>query len=425
MFWADPIGIVVATVCYLAFAGLIAHALRSIISTYRANRELNQIVDKTRQQLEAQPSDWLQKSWRSHFPIVYELKESLTKQYLQAPASIEIKASQYIWCVRQLSESPHLRSLSKLRFTDPTDLVEKTQLTIKYLPPNHRREIFTQLGKLDHAAKIRATQIGLQNWLADTPSPAALFAVAKTAMLNSKAGQAFEHALANPDAYLPISAILLPALTKKEKLVAPGKSPMISAVAKSIQSGIGQFSQLAIQKMTQIEGGNNRSSKNTASQLANFVERLSTLADSAKKYRTHRTQHSEFGEQLASLGKQLTADQLSQLAMFSEDALVAKQNQLAQLKNEIRNLPGAKLRKLWPSVADVVFADTIKLAKKDIAVDQQLHDYLIQFISEAATLPHWYLGAFWLCSYPPAMPDFAPRIDRVLQSAQKFLGADN
>lgn len=424
MFWADPIGIVVATVCYLAFAGLIAHALRSIISTYRANRELNQLVNKTRPQLEAQPSDWLQKSWRSHFPIVYELKESLTKQYLQAPATIEIKASQYIWCVRQLSESPHLRSLSELRSTDPADLVEKAQLTIKYLPPNHRREIFTQLGKLDHAAKIRATQIGLQNWLADTPSPAALFAVAKTAMLNSEAGQSFEHTLASPDANLPISAILLPALTKKEKLVAPGKSPIINGVAKSIQSGIGQFSQLASQNMAQIEGSN-RSSKNIASQLANFAEKISTLADSAKKYRTYRTQHSEFGEQLASLGRQLTADQLAQLAMFSEDALVAKQNQLAQLKSEIRNLPGAKLRKLWPSVADVVFADTIKLAKQDIAVDQQLHDYLIQFISEAATLPHWYLGAFWLCSYPPAMPDFAPRIDRVLQSAQKFLGADN
>lgn len=424
MFWADPIGIVVATVCYLAFAGLIAHALRSIISTYRANRELNQLVNKTRPQLEAQPSDWLQKSWRSHFPIVYELKESLTKQYLQAPATIEIKASQYIWCVRQLSESPHLRSLSELRSTDPADLVEKAQLTIKYLPPNHRREIFTQLGKLDHAAKIRATQIGLQNWLADTPSPAALFAVAKTAMLNSEAGQAFEHTLASPDANLPISAILLPALTKKEKLVAPGKSPMISGAAKSIQSGIGQFSQLASQKMAQIEGSN-RSSKNIASQLANFAEKISTLADSAKKYRTYRTQYSEFGEQLASLGKQLTADQLAQLAMLSEDALVAKQNQLAQLKSQIRNLPGAKLRKLWPSMADVVFADTIKLAKKDIAVDQQLHDYLIQIISEAATLPHWYLGAFWLCSYPPAMPDFAPRIDGVLQSAQKFLGADN
>lgn len=332
-----------------------------------------------------------------------------------------LDAAEAVWAVRQVNESPHVRTLSDSKIHSAADVVRTIDETIAVLPPGHAEEIVQAQLRLERTSCLRA-QLTSTTYRATADGPAladaAIISIGALVseptiasiselLLNQAAdnalgsladmdpvdhladtmiGSASEHGAAAiagiADAHLPVVTIITAIYSAKKSVDAgldkgrAGENAAWDIGAKGGAIAAGSAIGTAV-----LPG--------VGTVLGALVGAFTGTAGASYGRRRHlRRALNEFRSVSSDVGTFITRAHLQQLIRESAAQVEAKQRRLADLRREYEREVAAQTwfqRTFRPRVGLYVLGRSIEIGTNDSEVDRLAHSGLAAVLSSQVT----------------------------------------
>lgn len=300
--------------------------------------------------------------------------------------------AEVLWEARELSESPHVRSVAARAVDSPEQAVLVVQETLASLPPHHRAEARDQHELLATARAARAsTTAGVR--LAEQGSPRELAAGVSEGLLNA------------------LSQTALPGHPAIAGALASGRTPSpppgtglvaVDKAVRSVQDWLGTYVPVAARPgLTTLGGTVGSLAAGLGSMARDFAQSFTSSAGIGFGGVGTGTGTSPAGTRLLGamddLGRQVSPAMLHQLAERSDEAVEHVTACLDRFEREFR--PGSRRerwrRAYWPSVGDIVAQDALVHGRQVLVNENETHQALTEAVRALESADPRVRGTAW------------------------------